>query len=132
MKMIGVLMMAMACSGVPDARQSAPATAGGVTLSAEAKGDEVVLTLTNQSAEPVGYNLCSSRLMRRSGETWTNVPTGVMCTMEIRTLAPGASDTFTHTRPSGLASGQYRYETRVEIPMGGPGDQVASNSFELK
>ena len=133
MKTMAVMLAAMmACSTVPDANQSAPSTVGGVALTAEATGSEVRLKLTNQSAEPAGYNLCSSRLVRRSGDTWTNVPTGVMCTMEIRTLAAGASDTFTHTLPSSATAGEYRYETRVEMPMGGPGTHVASNSFEVK
>ena len=133
MKMMALMLAGMmACSTVPDTSQSDAATVGGVTLTAEETGAEVRLKLTNQSGQPVGYNLCSSRLMRRSGDSWTNVPTGVMCTMEIRTLATGASDTFTHTMPSAATAGEYRYETRVEMPMGGSGTQVASNSFEMK
>lgn len=130
MRMMAVMLTIMlaSCSGAPAANQSAPATLGGVTLTAEKSGDDVRLTLANGSADPVGYNLCSSRLLQRTGDGWTNVPTGLICTMEIRTLAAGASDSFTHTLPA--AAGEYRFETRVEIPVGESATQVASNSFQ--
>src|SRR6185295_1914197 len=49
----------------------------------------ILLTLRNSSAQPAGYNLCSSALERRIDDTWTRVPTDEICTMEIRRLASG-------------------------------------------
>jgi hypothetical protein len=84
----------------------------GVTLTAARTGSKVLLTLRNDSASPVGYNLCSSALQR--GPAWEPVETGDVCTMEIRTLQPGDSATFEKTLPSDLPAGEYRYVTNID------------------
>ena len=106
-------------------------TSPGVTLNAVKSGNSVDLTLNNGSASAIGYNLCSSALMRRTGNTWTSVATNQMCTMELRTLPPGESAHFRHTLPSGIAQGDYRYETGAETPLNGERTGVISNSFSV-
>jgi hypothetical protein len=111
-----------------EAAATSPSTsAGQVTLKADMQGaGRVLLRLTNGSRDAVGYNLCSSSLQRRSGSTWQTQPTGEMCTMELRTLQPGASATFEKTLPTDIAPGDYRYVTRVEGAA-----EVASNVFTI-
>jgi hypothetical protein len=89
----------------------------------------VELTLHNGSEQSVGYNLCSSGLQRWSGSEWQAVQTGEVCTMELRTLAPGGSAIFEKQLPPDLSSGDYRYVTSVEIPLGGGMQGVASEPF---
>lgn len=101
-------------------------------LSAEKVSDSTVrLTLDNGSRETIGYNLCNSQLQRRSGSDWTLVPTDDICTMELRSLRPGADATFEKRLPARLASGEYRYVTRVESPAGTPPAVVTSAPFRL-
>ncbi|HEV7767203.1 MAG TPA: hypothetical protein VGQ76_19535 [Thermoanaerobaculia bacterium] len=101
----------------------------GVTLTAAHTGPTVMLTLRNDSGAAVGYNLCSSTLQRRAGGTWENVPTGLICTMEIRNLDSGGTATFEHTLPGGLATGEYRYVTIVDA--NGSRAEAASNPFSV-
>jgi hypothetical protein len=122
-----------ACTAVPaDPRPAVPSTMGGVRLSAERLSPGTIhLTLQNGASDPVGYNLCSSGLQHRSGSSWQPVNTGEICTMELRTLNPGATATFEKTLPGGLAAGDYRYVTNVESPLGGQMTSVATDSFRL-
>lgn len=85
-----------------------------ITLTAAKTEQRVELTLRNESGAPVGYNLCTSALQRRIAEKWTEVETGDICTMEIRTLQSGDSATFTKTLPDNAVSGDYRYATTVQ------------------
>lgn len=119
MKRLLLLLMLVGCS-------MSSASTDVVTLTAAQTGDRVLLTLRNGSAAPVGYNLCSSELQRRTGSGWDHVETGGMCTMEIRMLPAGESATFEHTLPSGSAAGEYRYVTRAE------GAMVESNPFSIR
>jgi hypothetical protein len=106
------------------------ATAPGVRLHAEAVSPGTVrLTLDNGTDAQIGYNLCASGLQRRDGSAWTPVETGDVCTMELRTLNPGADATFEKQLPASLPSGEYRYVTNVESPLGSAQTGVASNSF---
>lgn len=127
------LLLAAACTPpaatVPATEPvTAPGTSG-LRLTAQPGGDRVTLTLTNGTSSPVGYNLCSSALERRSGGTWTLVETDEICTMELRTLQPGASATFNKRWPSNAGSGEFRYVTRVESPLSGSGVHVATDPF---
>lgn len=105
---------------------------GAVTLDAERVSPEMVrLTLRNGTASPVGYNLCSSVLEHETGTTWSQVRTGEVCTMELRTLAPGDSATFDKRLPADLPAGDYRYLTSVESPLGTAQAGIASDSFPV-
>ena len=55
--------------------------------------------------------------------------TGDICTMELRTLNPGADATLEKQLPASLPSGEYRYVTNVESPLGSAQTGVASNAF---
>jgi hypothetical protein len=96
-------------------------------------GDAMVLTLRNGLPHGVGYNLCGAGLERRVGGEWREVQQRLaeVCTMELRTLAPGASDTFRHTVPAGLSAGEYRVRSAVESPLGGSWVGVASAAFTI-
>lgn len=108
---------------------------GGLVLRTDrdryAAGSAVVLTLSNGGATEVGYNLCSSTLERRTGSGWEAQRVDLVCTMELRGLAPGSSASFTHTLPAALAAGEYRYSTRVEERPGGAMRSVATDSFTV-
>lgn len=104
----------------------------GVLLSVERVSPGVMrLTLDNGRFHPIGYNLCTSGLQQKDGASWTAVPTGDICTMELRTLNPGADATFEKTLPSRLPTGEYRYVTSVEDPVGTEQKGVASPPFSL-
>lgn len=96
-----------------------------------APGEEVTLELINGSSTAVGYNLCTSTLVRQVDGTWSPVPSDRVCTMELRSLQPGENDRFTLALPVDLGPGTYRFTTRIEVE-GGDMEEVASPSFELR
>lgn len=106
----------------------AVAPAASVSLSAARSGSEVTLTLRNDSAAEVQYNLCTSALQRSASGVWSELQTGDVCTMELRSLQPGQSATFVKSLPSGLGSGEYRYVARVH---GEATRDLASNPFSV-
>jgi len=104
----------------------------GVAPASVAAGGTVVLTLTNGSAEAVGYNLCTGTLERREGDDWRPIPSDRVCTMELRTLEPGRQDTFRLQLPAGITAGEYRFRTAVELPTPGERRDVASEQFRVR
>ena len=109
----------------------APVTSSpGIHFTAErVSSDTVRLALDNGTQSQIGYNLCTSALERRSGSDWIPVQTDDVCTMELRTLNPGADATFEKKLPATLPAGEYRYSTRVESPLGSAGTTVTTNTF---
>ncbi len=106
-------------------------TVDGIRLQAQvdpANAGNVELTLENGSSQAISYNLCTSALERSTNGGWTAVPEDRVCTMELRSLAPGETATFTATLPAGAPSGEYRYSANVEREAGGR-VTVSSNSF---
>ena len=122
---LAACLLAIACAPVASTQRDVTLTA------ASSAARTVTLTLTNHSSSPVGYNLCTSGLQRRQGGQWVNVPTDEVCTMEIRSLAPGQSATFEKTPPQNAGAGEYRYVTGVEVPLSGSRVTVESNPFSL-
>ena len=100
-----------------------------ITLMAARTEQTVKLTLSNESGGPIGYNLCTSALQRRTADRWTAVETGDICTMEIRTLQNGESVTFDKALPDDTVSGEYRYATNVD--SSGSPIVVASDPFQV-
>jgi hypothetical protein len=95
-------------------------------------GGGIELTLTNRSDHSLGYNLCTSALERSQGEGWgEGVPLNEVCTMELRTLEPGASATFSGTLPATVAPGIWRVRAGIEWPLGQDQVGVASEPFEV-
>jgi hypothetical protein len=104
-----------------------------VTLSAERIGAERVrLILQNGFEQAVGYNLCASGLEVRTISTWQPVRTDEVCTMELRTLPPGQDATFEKRLPLNFPDGEYRYVTRVEIPIGSEQVNITSRPFQVR
>lgn len=91
--------------------------------------DTIRLTLDNGTTSPIGYNLCASGLQQRSGSNWEPYHTDDVCTMELRTLNPGADATYEKRLPANLPGGEYRYVTSVESPLGGSQVTLDSNTF---
>lgn len=119
------------CAPVSPAPTST-AEAADVRLTSERVSPAVVrLTLHNDSAGRVGYNLCSSTLQRKSDSTWTRIPTDEVCTMVLMSLEPGRSATFDKSLPAGLSPGQYRYVTSVENPVDVPQTEIATDPFTV-
>jgi hypothetical protein len=117
--------MLLAGCALPAPPATANVAANAVVLSLDRaqyrSGDTMVLTLRNGLAHTIGYNLCGAALERREGGEWRQVQPGLaeVCTLELRTLAPGAGATYRHTVPPGLAAGEYRVRSAVESPLGG-------------
>lgn len=97
-------------------------------------GQDLTLTLTNRSAEAMGYNLCVATLDRRDGDIWVEAPEQPteICTMELRVLMAEGSDSFRHTIPATLPAGEYRMRTNVEWPVGEGQRTVATRSFRIE
>jgi hypothetical protein len=141
--MIRFVIAAMLCTTVLIGGCAQPATSGGgagggmLELTVQPQparaGQEVRLTLTNRSDREVGYNLCPSTLQRRAGNDWqqSSLRFTEVCTMELRVLQPGASDTFRHPLPAGLPAGTYRFRASVEWPLGEGQIMVHSAPFEV-
>jgi hypothetical protein len=94
-------------------------------------GAEVTLILRNRSEEMIGYNLCTSSLMRQVGDAWEPVPSDRVCTMELRTLEPGDEATFPLEMEADVPAGTYRFETRIEWLERQTGDRVATSPFTI-
>jgi hypothetical protein len=133
MKILFLMSLILAaCAPVATAPHQGEGRVAGVTLAAEpvAQG-RVRLILQNGWEAAVGYNLCTSVLESRNGADWTAIRTDEICTMELRTLPAGQDATFEKSLPPGLAAGEYRYVTSVEIPAGSPQTRVATSAFRV-
>jgi hypothetical protein len=113
-------------------RADTPATDVGLDVepASVVAGESVTLVLANGSPAPIGYNLCASRLERRSGEGWEGVRSDRVCTLEIRSLAAGEEARFAVDLPSDLATGPYRFSTSVERDAVGP-STISSDPFQV-
>lgn len=95
-------------------------------------GDSVTLVLRNDSQDELGYNLCTSGLLRRTdGDAWEPVPSDRACTRELRMLSPRQRATYDLDLPAGLAPGTYRFETNVQRIEQNVSETVASESFTV-
>lgn len=94
-------------------------------------GQSLTLMLTNRSTDGIGYNLCTSELVREEASGWVPVPTDRICTMELRLLNPEEEATFDLDLPPDLPPGTYRFETRVELTGTGGMDTLSTPPFEL-
>jgi hypothetical protein len=133
-----VWLLAAACAlPSPVKMDGAAASANAAMLSVDRaryrSGDALVLTLRNGLAHAIGYNLCGAALEQRVGTEWRESPHRLaeVCTMELRTLAPGASGTYRHTVPGGASPGEYRVRSAVESPLGGSWTTIHSGTFTI-
>lgn len=82
-------------------------------------GSPIVLTLRNQGAERVGYNLCTAQLEHLVDGEWKRVDSNRVCTMELRMLMPGSSASFPFYDLDELEPGKYRFRLNVQRGSGG-------------
>lgn len=92
-------------------------------------GGTVILTLSNGSPERLGCNLCTSAILSASGGP---VRTDRVCTMELRTLEPGRSETYPYELPANIARGTYRFSASVEQMPSGTRTTLTSNEFSVR
>jgi hypothetical protein len=130
--LLAVLLFA-GCS--PNARSADGPTFADLTVEpAQARpGGETLLSLTNRSDQEIGYNLCPAVLDRRVDGEWERHPEvpSEICTMELRVLDPGHSDSFRHTLPATLPAGTYRFSVGVEWPLGEGRVELTTEAFEV-
>jgi hypothetical protein len=97
-----------------------------------APGAELTLRIQNESfLQPLGYNLCMSRLERQEEGAWTAVPPPgrVFCQAIEYNLGPGGSGESRRSLDETLAEGTYRYVTNVY--WGEERQEVVSNTFSV-
>jgi hypothetical protein len=100
----------------------------GVTLTATvSQGRSLELALRNGSARAIGYNLCASTLERRSGGRWQPVASQRICTMELRSLAPGGEARY-RVSLENVPPGEYRARARIDDNP----PEVASDPFIVR
>ena len=100
----------------------------GVTLTATVSRERSLeLSLRNGSAQAIGYNLCASTLERRSGARWQPVASQRVCTMELRSLAPGGEARY-RVSLEDVPPGEYRARARID----GTPPEVATEPFRLR
>jgi len=117
MKSVGffVALALAACGPEPENTDPLGVAVLEVSPAAPQAGASLTLTLRNEGAEPIGYNLCTSQLQRRAGDDWIEVPEDRVCTMELRMLPPGGSDSFAMDLPADLAPDEHRYAASVHL-----------------
>lgn len=128
--MSAAMVLLCACTSMQSGSPAADVTLT-VTPETASAGDSISLTLANPATEQIGYNLCASSLERQSADSWNAVPTDIVCTMELRTLDPGAQADYRTALPATLAPGRYRYTTTVELMQTGSRHAVTSNAFTV-
>ncbi len=127
-----LVILATACIRYDPGVQPVFTDAKRVSLTATQRSANVVLLrLTNGSDSAIGYNLCASSLERQD-ETWTQMPSDIMCTMELRTLSSGATASFEREIREAITPGTYRFRTAVESPLGVRSVGVVSNAISLQ
>lgn len=97
-----------------------------------AGGDSITLRLDNSSAAPIGFNLCSSEMERRVADEWQQLPSDRICTRELRIIAAGEEARYRLQIPAGLAPGEYRFHTSVEMQDRGASESVRSEPFRVR
>jgi hypothetical protein len=97
-------------------------------------GEQVVLTLRNDSGEPLGVNLCLSTLEHRRNGEWVDAPRQLeeVCTALLQLLETGQTASHSFRLVPGLTAGEYRFRTRIEKMHAGAADHYASNAFQLR
>jgi hypothetical protein len=129
LRLIVPLVLLAACATATN-----DASEPGLSLSASpaivSAGETITLTLSNQSAWPIGYNLCTSALEREAGTGWEPVPEDRICTMELRMLDPGSTSEQQIQLPATMPAGSYRYTANVEDR--GSMEPISTAAFEVR
>lgn len=131
----GLALLLLALLGACGPSGSAEGRGGDLGLAVEPEvaqpGDSVVLLLRNGSGEPIGYNLCTSRLERREESEWVRLPPDRVCTRELRTLPHGEVARYPLALAADLDAGSYRYLAMIARLESRSRDTVATERFEV-
>ena len=121
-------MSGVACRSAVLVLGCAACASPGVTLTTTVSQERSLdLSLRNGSAQAIGYNLCASSLERRSGDRWQPVASQRVCTMELRSLAPGGEARY-RVPLENVPPGEYRARARID----GTPREVATEPFRLR
>jgi hypothetical protein len=90
-------------------------------------GDQVAVTLVNNTSRDYGYNLCGRSYERRNGNDWSAMPPELrLCTADLRALPAGALRTEITDLPADFAPATYRMLVYlVETTPGGNTSAIA-------
>lgn len=103
-----------------------------ITLQAiPARDGSIMLNLRNSSGKTVGYNLCTSTLERNRAGVWEATGSERVCTLQIRNIAHGQSESYPYVPQPRLAPGEYRAITLIDVAGRQRGHQVTSESFRI-
>ena len=119
---------------------TAPGSAsGGVTLTLDrasyARDATVTMRLASQSRDTLGYNPCANRVVeRQDGDRWeAYAELERMCTMELRLLMPGETQTATTDLPGNVRAGTHRIVLTLQpqSSAGGAAVRAISPTFRV-
>ena len=101
-----------------------------------APGAKVMLRLGNESLQPLGYNLCFSKLQRLEGQDWVVVqrPDSApreICQAYMAMLNPGSTASSFRSLYDPLPEGEYRFLTDVHGDWDKKRVELVSNSFRV-
>ena len=104
-----------------------------ITLQAvPARDGSITLDLRNSSGKTVGYNLCASTLERNRGGAWEATGSERVCTLQIRNIAHGQSESYSYVPQPRLVPGEYRVTTLIDVAGRERGHKVASEPFTVR
>ena len=129
---LSTILLLCACASTPEPAPGDVALELEVEPEEVAAGDSITLELDNESSESVSYNLCSSGLEHNQAGAWHPIPSNRMCTMELRTLAPGEETRYPLEMPGGLEAGEYRFLTNLDMMGAAEGGSVRSGTFRVE
>lgn len=122
----------------PGDTASAGAT-GGATLTLDrasyTRGATLTMRITNRGRDTLGYNPCSSRVVERQDRNqWVAyAEPDRMCTMELRLVMPGETQTATTDLPANVRAGTHRLVVTLnpQSAAGGAAIRVTSPPFQV-
>lgn len=97
-----------------------------------AAGAPVTLILKHRGGEPVGYNLCTRRLERRTAEEWVSIDVLRLCTAHLDRLEAGGTVARERTLPEGLAGGVYRMRLPLWLFESEAQRDIVSDTFRVE
>lgn len=96
------------------------------------RNDRIGLKLVNNTSEPVGYDLCYTRIeMKIEGQWHVAEDYPDYCEPELRVLEVGKSADYGLNMGEVLPAGQYRVLTEVEAPHGSARQTLMTVELEL-
>ena len=141
MRLAFVLLLLASCSAMPGGCDPMYLLTDEPVYTAEQisfeTGRGIRLQLTNRTSETLWYNLCTASLQEKTDKGWVPVEAGWLppdhaCTLELRSLPPGESDTFEGPLRDDLQVGTYRFEDQIGVGEEDLTTPIYSDAFELR